>query len=45
MSYRLGGALSGLAIGGNLYWQSAIHYISSWPVVGTRARAPMRSSA
>ncbi|MES2531987.1 MAG: TonB-dependent siderophore receptor [Pseudomonadota bacterium] len=34
-SYRFAGALSGLTVGGNLYWQSDIYYTSSWPVVGT----------
>ena len=34
-SYRFDGALSGLTIGSNLYWQSDIRYSSSWPVVGT----------
>jgi outer membrane receptor for ferric coprogen and ferric-rhodotorulic acid len=34
-SYRFSGALSGLTVGGNLYWQSDTYFTSAWPVVGT----------
>jgi len=34
-SYRFSGALSGLTVGGNLYWQSDTSFTSAWPVVGT----------
>jgi outer membrane receptor for ferric coprogen and ferric-rhodotorulic acid len=34
-SYRFSGALSGLTVGGNVYWQSDTSFTSAWPVVGT----------